>query len=134
MTSAKKALALFVVACVGLWGCARGPGSTSGAERIRALESRIAHLEEDFKLAASARDKLRQKVAEVDKQRAKVCKERDDLQQLLTSRTTERDCIQGQYEQFRKNIRGLLGQAEAAANSPSVPVTQASVLTSNKSS
>ncbi|HZU37199.1 MAG TPA: hypothetical protein VFA18_14855 [Gemmataceae bacterium] len=130
MTSAKKALILFVVTCVGLWGCARGPGSiNNGPQRIKALESRIAKLEEDFRLAATARDQLKQQVVQVNKQRLQVVKERDDLQQQLTSRTTERDTLQTQYEQFRKNIRTLLGQAETAANNTTTqPVTQAATV------
>lgn len=130
MTSAKKALILFVVTCVGLWGCARGPGSeASGPERVKALESRIAKLEEDFRLAATARDQLRHELTVLNRQRLAVQKERDDLQQQLVSRTTERDTVQGQYEAFRKNIRSLLGQAEAAANPrPSSPLTQAATV------
>ena len=40
---------------------------------------------------------------------------RDDLDKTLTARTSERDNLQSQFEQFRKNLRDLLGQADASA-------------------
>jgi hypothetical protein len=45
------------------------------------------------------------------------------LQQQLTLRTAERDNLLNQFDQFRKNLRSLLGQAEAAIARPSEPVT-----------
>ena len=51
----------------------------------------------------------------------------DTLQglQQLASRTTERDSLQGQFDQFRKGIKNLLGQAELPTSSSSQPVTTA---------
>jgi hypothetical protein len=43
-----------------------------------------------------------------------VVKERDDLRVQLKVRTTERDQVSNQYEQFRKSLRDLVGQAESA--------------------
>jgi septal ring factor EnvC (AmiA/AmiB activator) len=132
MSRANKALVLLVVAVCGLWGCAQGP--TNGAatqERIKALESKCGKLEDDYRAVAGARDQLRKKVAAIDEERAKleleleqqqgVIKERDDLRQLLNVRTGERDTVQTQYDSFRKNIRSLLGQAEASTTAAVTP-------------
>jgi chromosome segregation ATPase len=132
MTRANKALAVLVVAALGLWGCAQGPANGAGsAERIKALEGKCAKLEDDYRAVASARDQLRKKLAEADEQRGRlkadleqlqpVVKEHEELRQQLTVRTTERDNLQAQFESFRKNLRNLLGQAEAALPTASQP-------------
>jgi uncharacterized coiled-coil DUF342 family protein len=135
MTSGNKVLALVVVASLGLWGCAKGPAPVSATpERIKALESRIAKLEEDFRTAAAARDQLRQQLAAVNQEKAQLQKDRDDLQQQVNTRTTERDTVQAQFEQFRKGIRNLLGQADtAAAGAAGQPVTAVTAATPGKS-
>src|SRR5262249_8492724 len=73
MTRANKALAVLVVAALGLWGCAQGPANGAGsAERIKALEGKCAKLEDDYRAVASARDQLRKKLAEADEQRGRL--------------------------------------------------------------
>ena len=126
MSQAQKALSVLVVACLGLWGCARGAANGhASAERIRALENKIAKLEDDFRSVVANRDQLRKQLAtaeqeqtrlgqEVEKLQAAV-RERDDLRLQIVTRTNERDAVQSQFEQFRKGIRALLGQADAAA-------------------
>ena len=136
MTRANKALALFMVAALGLWGCAQGPANGPAGEKIKALESKCSKLEDDYRAVAAARDQLRKKAAELEEQRGKLrqeldqlqnlLKDREELKQQLTLRTTERDALQGQFDQFRKGIRSLLGQAEAAVPStPAQPVSAA---------
>jgi chromosome segregation ATPase len=136
MSGGNKALVVALVASLGLWGCARGPAN-SAAERIKALEYKVDKLEEDFRAAAAARDILRQKLTSVEEQRTRlenqvtqlqlVVKERDELRKQFAARTGERDALQAQYEQFRKSIRDLLGQAETAASAiVPQPVTVAS--------
>jgi chromosome segregation ATPase len=129
MNRANKALVVAIVCGFGMWGCAKGPGS-AGADRIRALELKVAKLEEDFRAAAAARDQVKQKLFATEEQRKQLQKEqavlvqeRDDLRKQVATRTGERDALQTQYEQFRKAIRDVLGQAEAnAGGSASVPV------------
>jgi chromosome segregation ATPase len=128
MNQAGKAAIVFVIAAMGLWGCAQGPGGGPSAERMRALEAKVSKLEEDFRGAVAARDQLRKKLtaAEDDKallakqvdQLTLVVKERDELKQQLTVRTAERDALQNQYTEFRKGIKSLLGQAEAPTTLP----------------
>lgn len=139
MTSAKSALIALIVAMLGIWGCAKSPGGAADADRIRALEARTVKLEDDFRAAASVRDQLRKKLAAAEEQQRKtrddlehqiqtLTKEREELRNDLALRTGERDALAGQYDQFRKNIRDLLGQAEATLNKPSEqPVTSAEV-------
>ena len=68
------------------------------------------------------RGKLRQELDQLQN----LLKDHEELKQQLTLRTTERDALQGQFEQFRKGIRSLLGQAEAAVPStPAQPVSAA---------
>ncbi|HMF12207.1 MAG TPA: hypothetical protein VKE94_07870 [Gemmataceae bacterium] len=138
MTRANKALVAMVLGVLGLWGCAQGPagGSAATLERIKALESKCTKLEDDYRAVASARDQLRKRLASAEDERARVqqelnvqqgvVKERDELKHQLTA-------TQGQFDQFRKNLKTLLGQAEAAAAAapPATAATEASE--SNKS-
>src|SRR5262245_27482644 len=136
MTRLKKVLVVAVVATLGLWGCGKGPGvHGSGNGDPKALEQKLTKLEGDFRVAAAARDQARQKLAAAEEQRnrlqkevaqlARVLKERDDLRQQVTVSTGERDALQVQFDQFRKAIREVLGQAEAAGSSLQQPVTSA---------
>ena len=125
MISAKQALLLLAVV-VGIWGCAPGVGGKpSPADRLRALEIKNEKLEEDFRAVAATRDQLRKQLAAAEElqqqlqeklatQVQELTRERDELRLQVTARTGERDALVGQFEQFRKNIRELLGQAEAS--------------------
>ncbi len=114
MSRAHKALAILLVSTLGLWGCAKGPNS-SGPERIKALEAKVSRLEGDLKVGESAREQLRKKLAAAEERLTKLQNDRDNLEKTLTARTSERDNLQTQFEQFRKTLRDLLGQAEASA-------------------
>jgi hypothetical protein len=124
MSRAHKALAILVVSTLGLWGCAKGPGS-NGPERIKALEAKVSRLEGDVKLGETAREQLRKKLAAAEEQLSKVQKDRDGLDKTLSVRTSERDTLQTQYEGFRKSLRDLLGTAETSAPRYLPPVTTA---------
>jgi uncharacterized coiled-coil DUF342 family protein len=133
MSPGSKVLMVLVVASLGVWGCAQGPANNANAERIRALETKIAKLEDDFRTAVTARDQLRKRLTTIEEERNQlnqkveklqiVVKERDNLRQQLTMRTTERDSAQNQFEQLRKGIKSLLGQSEATAGTTVQPVT-----------
>jgi septal ring factor EnvC (AmiA/AmiB activator) len=79
MSRAHKALAILIVSTLGLWGCAKGPGS-NGPERIKVLEAKVSRLEGDLKVAESAKDQLRKKLTATEERLAKLQKERDDLE------------------------------------------------------
>src|SRR5947207_875409 len=142
MTSARSALMVLMVATLGIWGCAKShnDGAAATAERMSALEARSVKLEDDFRTAASVRDQLRKKLAAAEEQGQKtrqdleqqvqaLNREREEMRLQLALRTGERDALAGQYESFRKNIRELLGQAEATINKqqPEQPVTSTEV-------
>ena len=125
MTRANRALAVLIVAAFGLWGCAQGPANgNANAERIKTLEAKCAKLEDDYRAVAAARDQMRKKTNELEETRGKMkveleqlqplVKENEDIKVQLTSRTNERDNLVTQFDVFRKSIRNLLGQAEAA--------------------
>ncbi len=131
-----KALVILMVATFGAWGCAQGNGKPVGnSERLKALESKCAKLEEDYKAVANARDQVRRKLTQVEQEVEKdklkmskeqemhklLVKERDELRAQIVSRTTERDAIQTQFEELRKGIRGLLGRVDAAIPVPNQP-------------
>jgi FtsZ-binding cell division protein ZapB len=130
-----RALIFMVAAALGIWGCAKvNPTASREAERLKFLEARVTKLEDDFRTAAAARDLWKQKTETVEKERnmlqrqiPPLVRERDDLKSQLAARLTERDNLQAQYERFRKEIRSLLGQADAAAATlgPPQPVSAA---------
>jgi septal ring factor EnvC (AmiA/AmiB activator) len=134
MTQGNKALTVVVVAALGLWGCAQGNNADS-AERIRQLENECKVLKDDYRSVASARDRLRQQVADLEGEKGRLQKvaeekqalarERDELVQQVSSRTSERDAVQGQLDQVRKGLRSLLGQAEASAGTTPAPALSA---------
>jgi hypothetical protein len=45
-------------------------------------------------------------------------KERDELRAQLKTRTTELVLLSNQFESFRKSLKDLIGQTEAALNKP----------------
>ena len=78
--------------------------------------SKIAKLEKELK---ASQDEAAAKAAQLKLEQSKSAKleaERNDLQLALKLRTGERDAVAVQYETFRKTIKDLLGQADAAAN------------------
>ena len=134
MNRAHGALSVLVVACLGLWGCAQGAANgRASAERLRALETKIAKLEGDFRAVVSEREQLRKRLTAAEQERTELgqqverlqlaARERDELRQQLTVRTSERDSVQSQFDQFRNGIKSLLGQAEARIRSSTPPVT-----------
>jgi chromosome segregation ATPase len=117
MSRANKALVVLVVATLGLWGCAQGPGNGS-ADKIKSLEDKVSKLEDDCKTVTSARDGVKKKLAALEEE---YVKKQQELDQQIVARTAERDSVQTQFEQFRKNLRTLLGQADAATGTSAQP-------------
>jgi hypothetical protein len=132
MSQGTKLLLLLVIGCLGLWGCAQGPANGSASERMRALETKLARLEDDFKASVSSREQLRKKLNTAEAERVQlaqkveqlliVVKERDDLRRQIVVRTTERDSAQAQLQHLRNGIKTLLGQVELSAGAVTQPV------------
>ena len=162
MSRGSNVLAVFVVASLGLWGCAQGRGG--GADRLRALEIKCAKLEEDYRAVTAARDLLRAKVSALEaeqarlqqeaeshepllkerlgliaerqsltRQRDNLVRDRGELQQQVTSRTSERDDARSQVDLLRKGLRSLLGQAEASGGGHGPPSVSAAGAAAGKS-
>jgi septal ring factor EnvC (AmiA/AmiB activator) len=135
MNQGKFVLLLLVAGSLGIWGCAQSAGNGANAERIRALETKLARLEEDFKASITVREQLRKKLASAEEERTQlsqeveklqaVVKERDQLKQQLTLRTSERDAVQAQFNNLCKGIRTLLNQAENPSSAATQPITSA---------
>src|SRR5438105_2112006 len=114
-------LVVMMFSSLGLWGCTHQKNGAYSA-KIRELENRYLKLEEDYKAVTLAGDRLRKKVGQLETQRTElteqvdelkgIAKERDELRAHLTSRTTERDNLHGQMNQFRKELTDLLGRMD----------------------
>ena len=113
--------ALVVATAALAWGCTR---PTAGVDdKTRALEARVAKLEQDVKAVSVARDGLQQKLTAADEaarrleaRAAAAETDRDAARAALRARTNERDTALAQFDSFRKNIRELLGQADTAVS------------------
>ena len=137
MTRTRKVLGVLFVVILGVYGCARGPAGSPGAgDRVAQVEAKLQRLEEDFKAAAAARDSFRQRLTAAEEKLAATQKQldgavaaaaqdrqdRDAARAELKAMTAERDAAQAQFAGFRKGVRELLGQAEAAlAPVPTIP-------------
>ncbi|MCX7701022.1 MAG: hypothetical protein N2039_09105 [Gemmataceae bacterium] len=125
MSDYTKAFAVVILSALGIWGCAQGPAGGASVEKLKQLELKIARLEDDFRAATAARDQFRKKLAESEALAAElrtevetlrpVLAERDELRNQLRLRTAERDQVTQQFEGFRKSLKELLGQMDAAA-------------------
>jgi len=120
MSNYQKVIAFGVVLIVGIWGCSESPSRS--AEKIKALEAKVSRLEEDFRSASASRDQFRKKLAEMEQEQAQLKQERDELQSTIKTRTAERDEITGHFDQFRKNLKELIGKTEAALAKPEKPI------------
>jgi septal ring factor EnvC (AmiA/AmiB activator) len=126
MTCANKALlVVMVVATLGLWGCAQNPSGTATSARIRDLESRIARLEEDYRVVVTARDQYKRKLVSAEERSAQqadqlktVARERDELKQQVNARGAERDALQNQLIQLGKDLQSLAVRIESATGTP----------------
>jgi septal ring factor EnvC (AmiA/AmiB activator) len=130
MISARRGLLLvLILAPLGLWGCAQERNGAANS-KIRDLAARNGKLEEDVRLAGTATDGLRRKLAQAETQRADLAKqvallegavrERDELRRHLESRTGERDNLHGQLVQFARELQSLTDRIEAVTNNNSV--------------
>ena len=129
----RQAAGVVIVSLFGLWGCTRAPspdGNGATAEKVKALETKMARLEDDFRSASSARDQLSKKLLAAEEGRlalqgqvTRMTQEMKAKDEQLQSRTTERDQVTGQYKSFRDGLKELLAKAEEGKSegSPTVP-------------
>jgi seryl-tRNA synthetase len=91
------------VSVVAAWGCSQETANRAALmERVRALETKSAKLEDDLRGVIVARDQARDQLAKAE-----------ETIQKFKQVTAERDQIALQFEQFRQSIRTLVQEAEA---------------------
>jgi chromosome segregation ATPase len=136
-----------LVAALGVWGCAQGPGATSGGdrERIRKLEAQCARLEADYSGAAAARDKACKEAADLREQTTRleqteselrkeleqaraVAEEHEQLKQQLEQQKIEVKNLHSRCETLRSTMRKALEEIDAMnpTASPAAPVISTS--------
>jgi regulator of replication initiation timing len=109
-----------------IWGCTKSSGTNYQAEKAKSLEERLASLVDENKSLTTAREQLRNKLAETEDEKLKIqhdfeelrtttVRERDDLKSQLAARTTERDSLQVEFESMRKSLHNILNQADAVS-------------------
>jgi TolA-binding protein len=128
MPRSHQAVGLAIVLLIGLWGCSRAPSANSDsatAEKLKAVETKLAKLEEDFRAVASARDQLNRKLTAAEGQVDRLNKDVKAKDDLIQTRTAERDQVTVQYKTLRDGIKDLLAKTEEgpkSEGSPTVPV------------
>jgi septal ring factor EnvC (AmiA/AmiB activator) len=141
MSRSRHAVGVLIVSVFGLWGCSRAPsadgGSAATAEKLKAVETKLARLEDDFRAAASARDQLSKKLIAAEEARValqvqldRTAREARAKEELVQARTAERDQATGQYKALKDELKELLTRAENGMKEPSpmVPVIPTSHL------
>jgi len=134
MPRSHQVAALLIVSLFGLWGCSRAPSADSGsatAEKLKAVETKLAKLEQDFRAAASARDQLSRKLNAAEGQVERLNKDVKIKDDVIQMRTAERDQAAGQFKTLRDGLKDLLAKVEEGPKSEgplTVPVIPASNL------
>jgi chromosome segregation ATPase len=136
MSRSRQAIGVLIVTLFGLWGCSRAPsadgGSSATAEKLKAVETKLARLEDDFRAAASARDQLSKKLMAAEEARTalqgQVAKMTQDIKakdEQLQARTAERDSVAAQHKMLKDGLKDLLTKMEPEVKpegSPMAPI------------
>ena len=123
MSRSRRAAAVLIVLVFGVWGCSCAPSASGGnaanAEKLKAVETKLARLEDDFRAAASARDQLSKKLIAAEEARTamtaqlqRMTRELRAKDEQITTRTAERDQVTTQYKAFRDGLRELLAKCD----------------------
>ena len=129
MSRTNKALSVFLVSILGLWGCAQGPSNSAAqTERVKKLEDKCARLEEDFRLRSIERDDARKQAAalEQDKnqladERARLVKELDQLRLVVKERDRLRQEVEmktARCEKLKAGLKSLISEDDAMLTLP----------------
>jgi TolA-binding protein len=133
MSRSRHAVGVLVIAVFGVWGCSRAPSADSGsaatAEKLKAVETKLARLEDDFRATASARDQLSKKLIAAEEARTalqmQMNKELKAKEEQLQGRTAERDQAVNQLKSMKDGLRDLLTKMDDGPKpdgSPAVPI------------
>ena len=128
MSRSHQVVGVLIVSVFGLWGCSRAPSADSSAataEKLKAVETKLARLEDDFRAAASARDQLTKKLLAAEGQVENLHKDVKAKEELVTTRTTERDQANGQLKTLKDGLKDLLTKMDDGPKpegTPTAPV------------
>ncbi len=116
---------LFIVSAI-IVGCSK-PQSSSALlpnPADRSVEAKATRLEADLKKANEEIAKLAAQTR-LDASKIKAIEsEREELKINLKDRISERDIAAGKLDSFRKNVKELLGQLDAAVATPFQPIPE----------
>ena len=136
MSRFNKALSVFMVSILGLWGCAQGPANSSAAaENLKKLQDKYSKLEESYRVklieytqVSKQAAGLEQDKTQLEEQRGRmqkeldqfklVVKERDRLRQEVELKTTQRDSLQARCDKLKTGLKSLIGDDDAMLNVP----------------
>jgi len=116
-----KCVVVVLVAALGVWGCAQGPGASAGGdrERVRKLEAQCARLEADYSGAAAARDKACKEAADLREQTARLEQTEAELRKELEQARAvaeEHEQLKQQLEQQKNEVKALHSRCETLRN------------------
>jgi outer membrane murein-binding lipoprotein Lpp len=130
MNRARFGLVFAILGTLTLWGCAQNPAESNAKvrlqEEVTALTAARDQLRNELKATQATRDGLQEEVAKL----RRLAKERDEL---LATRTTERDQNAANLETLKKGLKALMDQATSMGPAESVPVTTASLKSAGNS-
>jgi septal ring factor EnvC (AmiA/AmiB activator) len=124
MPRARYILASLLVAFAIALGCSK-PSVSPSTTADKSTDTKVAKLEADLK---KANDELARLSAQVRLDEAKIKdleKQREEYKNTLKERTAERDTAAAKMDSFRKNVKELLGQMDAALAEPFKPMPEA---------
>ena len=129
MLRSRLLLPMLLAGLIGiLWGCAPAPQPVVADKSV---DARVTKLERELKTVQESSAALAAQIKQEQARVLEVEKEREDLRAQLKAKHAERELVQAQYDGFRKGVRELLTQADAAAapkptgeTPPTQPVAQ----------
>jgi predicted nucleic acid-binding Zn-ribbon protein len=142
-------LAILLVGSAGMYGCTQQKSAASA--KLHDMETRYAKLEEDYRTISATNDANRKKLSQLEARTAELSKqlealrtaaqERDvlrkecgELRKQVTTRTAERDAVQGQLVQFRQDLQSIVTRVDAAISSTAPPSGAVSVVPASRTS
>lgn len=124
---AVKIVAVVVIVCLGLWGCARRPGAQNNVgERSKVLETRLQKIEQDYRTLSQARERARQDLAALEAENARlkkdlgvqtiIAREADKLRQQIKVVLGERDGLKSERDELRGQVSQRMNEREVLSN------------------
>jgi uncharacterized coiled-coil DUF342 family protein len=116
MNRAAILVGIFAITLLTMWGWSNSSSRAALMDRVKSLEDKTTRLDTELRGVIVIRDQAKQQLAKAETHIQKlqqVVKERDELRVQLQLRTTERDQVLAQYDEFRKSIKDAVGQADS---------------------